>query len=268
MRILRMAGFVTTILLLQSGLVAGQSGELDRVEELTQLGRTEEARAVLLAWWNEAARATAFVRVEENFRREPNGAVLGRLQPGVSLDVVRREGNWWEVDLRGWIWLNSLQERDSGLVVTVSDGENLRDGPSGSIFGRFEEGALLEELSRESDWVHVTRRGWIWSASVDQASSGPSREDLEHGLWLRGRLAIDPVRAELDFQRLVILYPNGPYTPQVIHRLAQLAFERGDGDSALRHVQALARDYPTSPSRREAEDWLATAGPPPPPDGR
>ena len=267
MRIVRMAGFVTIILVFQSGLLDAQSEELERAEELTQLGRTEEARTVLLDWWNEP-HATALVRVEENFRREPNGVVLGRLQPGVSLDVVRREGSWWEVDLQGWIWLSSLQERDSGLVVTVSDGENLRDDPSGSILGRFEEGALLEELSREPDWVHVTRREWIWSSSVDQISSGPSRGDLEHGLWLRGRLAIDPVQAELDFQRLIVLYPNGPFAPQAIYRLAQLAFERGEGDSALRHVQALVRDYPTAPRRREAEDWLAAAGPPPSGDGR
>ena len=81
MRIVRMAGFVTIILVFQSGLLDAQSEELERAEELTQLGRTEEARTVLLDWWNEP-HATALVRVEENFRREPNGVVLGRLQPG------------------------------------------------------------------------------------------------------------------------------------------------------------------------------------------
>ena len=48
MRIVRMAGFVTIILVFQSGLLDAQSEELERAEELTQLGRTEEARTCLL----------------------------------------------------------------------------------------------------------------------------------------------------------------------------------------------------------------------------
>lgn len=111
------------------------------------------------------------VAAEENFRRDPNGTVLGRLNPGASLIGVSREGGWVEVDLEGWIWLASVEVDTTGeldLAVSVSGGENLRDAPRGSIVGRLREGALLEELERSAQWARVRRRGWIWSASVEE----------------------------------------------------------------------------------------------------
>ncbi|MDH3422479.1 MAG: hypothetical protein OEN00_05775, partial [Gemmatimonadota bacterium] len=118
----------------------------------------------------------ASVRLEENFRRAPNDVVLGRLLPGTRLSVVGRDANWLEVDIEGWVWLSSLQvsESDLDLVVAAPEGENLRNGPSGAIIGRLVDGALLEELGREPGWVHVSRRAWIWSASVDAGSAAVS----------------------------------------------------------------------------------------------
>jgi len=93
------------------------------------------------------------------------------------------------------------------------------------------------------------------------ARDGSSQRDLQRGLWLRGRLTVDPAQAELDFQRLVVLYPASPYAPQALFRLGQSAHARGDGEGARRHVDQLVRDYPTSPSRSQAETWLRSAGP-------
>jgi hypothetical protein len=111
---------------------------------------------------------------EENFRREPNGVILGRLATGASMQVVGRDGNWLQADLEGWVWLASLRTSDTelDLVVSATGGENLRDAPSGAIIGRLEEGALLEEIERRPQWAHVRRRGWIWSASVREGRGG------------------------------------------------------------------------------------------------
>jgi hypothetical protein len=78
-----------------------------------------------------------------------------------------------EVDVEGWVWLASLQVADGeyDLVVSVAEGENLRSEPQGEVIGRLEEGALLEELSRDPGWAHVRRRGWIWAASVSSSAS-------------------------------------------------------------------------------------------------
>jgi hypothetical protein len=124
--------------------------------------------------------STARVRADENFRREPNGVILGRLASGATVRVLERSGNWVQADVEGWVWLASLQasEAEFDLVVSVSGGENLRSAPSGTILGRLEEGTLLEEIGRQPGWAQVRRRGWIWSASVDDsvaAASAPAR---------------------------------------------------------------------------------------------
>ncbi|MGD8280016.1 MAG: hypothetical protein PVF69_02555 [Gemmatimonadota bacterium] len=119
------------------------------------------------------AQSTVTVRVEENFRRAPNDVVVARLNPGTPLSVVSTDGDWLEVDVEGWVWLSSLQvsESELDLVVSVAEGENLRSEPQGTVIGRLEEGALLDELGREPGWAHVRRRGWIWSASVSSPST-------------------------------------------------------------------------------------------------
>lgn len=110
----------------------------------------------------------------ENFRREANGLLLARLEPGVEIRVLESQGNWTQVELEGWVWLRSLAESDDpamDLVVSADGGENLRDRPSGTVLGVLEEGTLLEELGREPGWARVTRVGWIWSASLSPLSA-------------------------------------------------------------------------------------------------
>lgn len=114
----------------------------------------------------------ARLRLEENFRREANGVVLARLAVGTPLLVMSEAGNWSEVELEGWVWLQSVDATDReglDLVVSVTDGENLRASPAGPILGRLEEGALLEEVARDAAWARVRRRGWVWSASLEVA---------------------------------------------------------------------------------------------------
>jgi cell division septation protein DedD len=123
-------------------------------------------------------------------------------------------------------------------------------------------------LDRAEDLTRLGRaeeaRGILiewWDRESDEAS----RDDLQRGLWLRARLTVDPVQAELDFRRLVVLYPRGRYTPEALLRLAQASFETGDEESARGYVATLSRDFAGSPVSREAETWLRAAGPAPAP---
>ncbi len=120
----------------------------------------------------------------------------------------------------------------------------------------------VEELTRmgRPDEARVALQAW-W----DSGRADATRRDLQRGLWLRARLTVDPVQAELDFQRLIVLYPRGPFTAQAIFRLAQSAHAMGDGEAARGYVDTLVRDYRNNPVREDAEAWLASAGPPPPP---
>ncbi len=99
----------------------------------------------------------------------------------------------------------------------------------------------------------------------DSTGSSASRSDRQRALWLRGRLIVDPIQAELDFRRLTIEFPGGPYSGRALFRLAQSAFAAGDADAARQRVAGLVRSYPGSRVSREAEDWLAQVGDPPPP---
>lgn len=122
----------------------------------------------------QASTAHATVRRAENFRKEPNGEILARLQPGASLSVAGRKDKWLEVAVEGWVWARSLQvtKREGfDLVVSAPGGENLRQEPAGKILGHLAEGTLLDQVGRRPGWIHVRRQGWIWAASVSEVSS-------------------------------------------------------------------------------------------------
>lgn len=117
-----------------------------------------------------AAGQAARVSVEENLRAAPQGDVIARLEPGLSVGSGERRGNWTEITIEGWVWARSLQVRDGGdfdLRVSVEGGENIRSEPQGEIVGRLREGTLLEELERRPGWIRVRRTAWMWSPSLE-----------------------------------------------------------------------------------------------------
>jgi len=121
---------------------------------------------------------TGTVRIKDNLRATPNGAVVAVLEPGLSLTIADRQVDWLEVQLEGWVWMRSLQVAQSGsydLVVSAVRGENMREQPAGGIVGRLGAGARLEEQERIPGWVRARRRGWIWAESVkvEDAAPGP-----------------------------------------------------------------------------------------------
>lgn len=143
-----------------------------------------------------AQAGTARVQAEENFRAEPNGTVLGRLRPGVELQMEAREGQWVRATLEAWLWTRSLQIRDEGsydLVVEAEGGENVRSEPSGEILGRLEEGTLLQEVERRPGWILFRRTGWIWGPSVELPENEGLRDDeLPDEEELRNEVPLPP----------------------------------------------------------------------------
>lgn len=93
---------------------------------------------------------------------------------------------------------------------------------------------------------------------LDSRLASASREDRQRGIWLRGRLTVDPSMAEMDFRRLVLEYPGGPYSADALFRLGLLAELRGEGTEALDLLERLIRDYPSSPLVEDAESWHLT----------
>lgn len=123
----------------------------------------------------------------------------------------------------------------------------------------------VETLARDGRTEEARARLARW---WEELGAKASRRDTQRGLWLRGQLATDVARAELDFRRLVVEYPGGPFSDLALLRLAQAAYAAGDSAAAAEQIAQLVREYPSSRVRREAEAWLATAGPVPAPASR
>jgi hypothetical protein len=126
--------------------------------------------------------------------------------------------------------------------------------------------AQSPELSRAEAALEGGRfaeaRGLVERWWEGAGREGASRADRERALWLRGRLSVDPEMAELDYRRLVVEFPGGPFSDQALFRLAQGAEARRDMEVAREYLEILLRDYPSSSQRPEARSRLArmTAG--------
>ncbi len=120
-----------------------------------------------------SAQGSVRVRTTENVRKEPNGEILGQLEPGTTLSVAGHRKPWVQVDVDGWVWARSLQvspREGLDLIVSADEGENLRDAPSGNVLGRLARGMLLEEVERRTGWIRVRRRAWMWGPSLVEVS--------------------------------------------------------------------------------------------------
>ncbi len=135
--------------------------------------------------------------------------------------------------------------------------------------GSAQEGASLAEVET------FMAQGRVWEARETLETwwttrfSSSSRSDRERGIWLRGKLTVDPSMAELDYRRLVLEFPGGPYSDDALFRMGLSAELRGELRDAQAFFEALIRDYPASPRVPEARSWIShhtaeIAGLPPP----
>ena len=63
--------------------------------------------------------------------------------------------------------------------------------------------------------------------------------------------------ASLDYQRLVVGYPGGPYSDEALVRLAMIASSDTDLLGAAGYYRILLQDYPRGPERVRARQWLS-----------
>jgi hypothetical protein len=109
-------------------------------------------------------------------RKDPQGVELVSLPAGTSVEPKRTRGDWREVVVEGWIFNRSIDKtrRDGfDLVVTATDGENIRTAPNGQIVGRVRTGTLLRQEEVRGAWTRVSRTGWVPRAAV--MGSAPMR---------------------------------------------------------------------------------------------
>lgn len=127
---------------------------------------------------------------------------------------------------------------------------------AGVSSGAAQEGASLAEVEGliargNISEARETLESW-WTTRY----SSSSRAERQRGIWLRGKLTVDPTMAELDFRRLVLEFPGGPYSDDALFRLGLSADLRGDLRAAQSSFEALVSDYPSSPRVPEARAWI------------
>lgn len=93
----------------------------------------------------------------------------------------------------------------------------------------------------------------------DERPEAP-REELQKGIWLRALLTVDPAQATLDYRRLMVEYPTGPYTPPALARMARAAEVLGDAEEARTLRELLVERYPRTPEAERARARLRGGG--------
>ena len=126
-----------------------------------------------------------------------------------------------------------------GVAVPLRAQESLDVVDSLASAGRADEAREALESWWENQWV------------------GSGRRNRQRGLWLRGILTVDPRMAGLDFQRLVLEYPGGSHSDEALLRLGFISAAAEDIPRAAGYFRTLVTDYPRSPLRRRAQEWLA-----------
>ena len=126
-----------------------------------------------------------------------------------------------------------------GVAVPVGAQESLDVVDSLALAGRADEARTVLESWWQSQRVRSSRR------------------DRQRGLWLRATLTVDPRMAGLDFQRLVLEYPGGLHSDEAMLRLGLISAATEDLPRAAGYFRTLVTDYPRSPQRRQAEEWLS-----------
>ena len=126
-----------------------------------------------------------------------------------------------------------------GVAVPVGAQESLEVVDSLALAGRADEARTVLESWWQSQRVRSSRR------------------DRQRGLWLRAILTVDPRMAGLDFQRLVLEYPGGLHSDEAMLRLGLISAAAEDLPRTAGYFRTLVTDYPRSPQRRQAEEWLS-----------
>lgn len=133
-------------------------------------------------------------------------------------------------------------------------------GTMGGVFaneaGAQEDG--LTEVRSAMDEGRFPQARDLLGVWWERDSDAADRRTRQEALWLRGLLTPDPEVAELDYRRLVIEFPGGPYSAGALLRLAQGAEATREPETASRYLEILLRDYPGSEYRLAAQDLLST----------
>jgi hypothetical protein len=159
------------------------------------------------------------ISTDTRLRKEPEGVPLVSLPAGTEVESKGTRGDWHEVVVEGWIFSSSTSstQRDGfDLVVTASDGENIRESPNGAVVARVRTGTLLRKLETQGGWTHVSRAGWVPNEAVADKPDTPavsppqtSQAPPPAAPPSSTKPSVDPDRAAVAKETIVYATPQG-----------------------------------------------------------
>lgn len=87
--------------------------------------------------------------------------------------------------------------------------------------------------------------------------SAPASNERAEALFWRASLSATAADAERDYRAIVVDHATSPRAEDALLRLAQLELARGDRAGALRNLQRLAAEFPSSRQRARTSYWTA-----------
>ena len=115
------------------------------------------------------------------------------------------------------------------------------------------------ELFQRAQRLVAQGQGQAGRAVVDSALARASEgsDAYAEALFWRASLAATAAEAERDYRVLAVEYSMSPRAADALLRLGQLELARGDRAQAIRHLERLVLEHPTSPARPRASYWMA-----------
>lgn len=110
------------------------------------------------------AQQTIRLRADTPFHTEPDGTRLGAVLSGTTVRPGRTRGEWRQVTFEGWVFTASTgasTRREFDLMITASNGENVRAEPDGALVARAVRGTGFTRVSRRGGWTQVRRTAWV-----------------------------------------------------------------------------------------------------------
>jgi len=178
-------------------------GHLNRGAPLERLdGRGGWTRVGVHGWmWRPSlARSGDRYRVtpgRENLRVGPNGKILGSLVHGVEVRRVGTQGQWFEIEMIGWLRNSAVREvtvaepagaegatgdesvpatgtttpsTRRGTIGQLAESVGMRAKPGGSEIATLPKGLNLAALETRGDWTRVRVEGWVPAGVVETGS--------------------------------------------------------------------------------------------------
>jgi hypothetical protein len=122
-------------------------------------------------------------RPNENFRANPNGAVVARLVNGTGFTKTEARDGWTRVRRTVWIDASAIQQA-GGTVIAPSAGPGLAERaelvmkaplaltPGGDTVGVVDSGTVARLLTRSGGWTRVQFEAWIPDSTLATAPAG------------------------------------------------------------------------------------------------